>query len=84
MFIIERRTAGVLAALGITAAVIVLADVWDPVDEVELPHAATSTPALAASVGPGAGAVAPGANGARTGSPRFARADVSSAADESR
>jgi hypothetical protein len=53
MFIIERRTAGVLAALATTAAMVVLGNVWEPVDEIETPHIATSTPALAGSVGPG-------------------------------
>ncbi len=49
MFIIERRTAGVLAALATTAAVVVLGNVRDPVDDAKTPYTATSTPAFAAS-----------------------------------
>jgi hypothetical protein len=51
MFIIERRTAGVLAALATTAAVAVLGNVWDRVDEVATPSTANSTAAFATSVG---------------------------------
>jgi len=67
MFIIERRTAGVLAALATTAAMVVLANVWDPADEVETPYSVTSTPVFATSVGPGVGPIAFGANEAQTG-----------------
>jgi hypothetical protein len=67
MFIIERRTAGVLAALATTAAMVVLGNIRDPVDEVETPYTATSTSALATSVGPGIRPIASGANEARTG-----------------
>jgi hypothetical protein len=52
MFIIERRTAGVLAALATTAAMAVLGNVWDRVEEVATPSTANSTAAFAASVGP--------------------------------
>lgn len=52
MFIIERRTAGVLAALATTAAMAVLGNVWDRVDEVATPSTANSTAAFATSVGP--------------------------------
>jgi hypothetical protein len=52
MFIIERRTAGVLAALAFTAAMAVLGNVWDRVDEVATPSSANSTAAFATSVGP--------------------------------
>jgi hypothetical protein len=53
MFIIERRTTGVLAALATTAAVVVLGSVLDRVDGVETPATAKSVPASAKSVGPG-------------------------------
>jgi len=53
MFIIERRTAGVLAALAIGAALAVLGNVSGPVDEIEPPHIAATTPALAGPVGRG-------------------------------
>ena len=53
MFIIERRTAGVLAALAITAAMVVLGNVWDRVDVIETPTGANPTIGLATSVGPG-------------------------------
>ena len=55
MFIIERRTAGVLAALATTAAMVVLANVLDPVNVVETPSTARSTPAFVTSLGPGVG-----------------------------
>jgi hypothetical protein len=67
MFIIERRTAGVLAALATIAAMIVLGNVWDSVDEVEAPYTATSTPPLATSVGPTVRQIAFGAIEAQTG-----------------
>jgi hypothetical protein len=47
MFIIERRTAGVLAALATTAAMAVLGNVWDRVDEVAAPSTENSTAAFA-------------------------------------
>jgi len=52
MFIIERRTAGVLAALVTTAAMAVLGNVWDRFDAVERPSTADSTAAFATPVGP--------------------------------
>ena len=52
MFIIERRTAGVLAALATTAAMAVLGNIWDRVDEVATPTTANSTAAFATSVRP--------------------------------
>ena len=52
MFIIERRTAGVLAALLTTAAMVVLGNLRDPVDEVATPSTANSTAAFATSVAP--------------------------------
>ena len=67
MFIIERRTAGVLAALATTAAMVVLANVWDPVDAVETSYSATSTPAFSTSFGAGARPIAFGANEAQQG-----------------
>jgi hypothetical protein len=67
MFIIERRTAGVLAALATTAAMVVAGNVRDPVDEVETPHTATSTLAFATSVGPGVTPIAFGANEIQSG-----------------
>jgi hypothetical protein len=66
MFIIERRTAGVLAALATTAAMVVLGNFWDRVDEVGTPYTATSTPAFATSVGPSVRPIALGANEAQT------------------
>jgi hypothetical protein len=65
MFIIERRTAGVLAALATTAAMVVLGSVRDPVDVVETPTTANST-ALATSVASGVGPSAVAANEAQT------------------
>jgi hypothetical protein len=53
MFIVERRTAGVLAALATAAAMAVLGNVWDRVDEGATPSTANSTAAFATSVGPG-------------------------------
>jgi hypothetical protein len=47
MFIIERRTAGVLAALATTAAMVVLGNVWDRVDAVAAPSTVNSTAAFA-------------------------------------
>ena len=55
MFIIQRRAAGVLAALATTAAMVVLGNVWEPVDEIQTAHIAASTPALMGSVGLGIG-----------------------------
>jgi hypothetical protein len=52
MFMIERRTAGVLAALASTAAMAVVGNVWDRLDEVATPSTANSTAALATSVRP--------------------------------
>jgi len=52
MFIIERRTAGVLAALVTTAAMAVLGNVWDRFHEVERPATADSTVAFATPLGP--------------------------------
>jgi len=52
MFIIERRTAAVLAALAISAAIAVLGNAWDPVDEVAAPSTANSAAAFVTSVGP--------------------------------
>jgi hypothetical protein len=66
MFIIERRTAGVLAALAITAAMVVLGNVWDPVDVVETLTTAKSTPPFAKSVGPVVRPVALAASEAQT------------------
>ena len=66
MFIIERRVAGVLVALATTAAMVVLGNVRDSVDEVETPTTANSTPALARSVGPGVRPIAFAANEAQT------------------
>jgi hypothetical protein len=43
MFIIERRTAGVLAALATTAAMAVLGNIRDWVEEVATPSTANST-----------------------------------------
>jgi hypothetical protein len=51
MFIIERRTAGVLVALATAAAIVVLGSIRDPLDVAETPTTADSTPALATSVG---------------------------------
>ena len=65
MFIIERRTAGVLAALAITAAMVVLGNMWDRVDETT--STADSPAAFATSVGPGVGPIAFGAPEERTG-----------------
>jgi hypothetical protein len=56
MFIVERRTAGVLAALATAAAMAVLGNVWDRVDEGATPSTANSTAAFATSVGPGVSA----------------------------
>ena len=52
MFIIERRTAGVLAALAIPVAMAVLGNIWDRVNEVAGPSTANSTAAVVTSVGP--------------------------------
>ena len=52
MFIIERRTAGVFAALAIPAAMAVLGNIWDRVNEVAGPSTANSTAAFVTSVGP--------------------------------
>ena len=60
MFIIERRTAGVFAALATIAALVVLGNIRDRVDEVETSTTATSTPAFASSVGPGVRPIALG------------------------
>jgi hypothetical protein len=68
MFIIERRTAGVLAALAGTAAMAILGSVWDRVDEVASPSKANSTAAFATSVGPSVRPIAPGADAASTSS----------------
>ena len=53
MFIIERRTAGVLAALAMTAAMVVLSNRGDPPDAIDAPTAANSQtpPATAAAIG---------------------------------
>ena len=67
MFIIERRTAGALAALATTAVMVVLGNAWDPVDEVEASYTATSTPAVATSIGPSVRLIAFGASEAQTG-----------------
>jgi len=53
MFIIERRTAGVFAALAIAAAMVVLGNLRDPVEVVETRTTASSTTALATPVGLG-------------------------------
>jgi hypothetical protein len=66
MFIIERRTAGVLAALAVAAALVVLGNVWDPLDVADSPTTAISTTAPATSVGPGVRPPAFAANEART------------------
>jgi len=66
MFIIERRTAGVLAALAIAAAMVLLGYIGDPVDGVETPTAAISTTALVRSVGPDAKPIAFATNEPRT------------------
>jgi hypothetical protein len=58
MFIIERRTAGVLAALAIPAALALLSNVWDRDGGIADPSVAMSTAALARSVGPEAGPIA--------------------------
>ena len=47
MFIIERRTAGVLAALATTAAMVVLGNFREPVDEIETPLSAHLAPRAA-------------------------------------
>ena len=52
MFIIERRTAGVLAALATTTAMAVIGSVWDRVDDVTAPSTANSNSTFAMSVGP--------------------------------
>ena len=60
MFIIERRTAGVLVALATAAAMVVLASVRDRLDVIESPTAANS------SVEPGVTPVAFAANQAQS------------------
>lgn len=65
MFIIERRTAGVLAALATTAALVVLGTVREPVDVAETPTTSSPKTALATSAGPGVGRTAFAANEAR-------------------
>jgi hypothetical protein len=67
MFIIERRTAGVLAALATTAVMVALGSAWDRVDEVEIPYTATSTPVVVTSIGPRVRPIAFGASEAQTG-----------------
>jgi hypothetical protein len=52
MFIIERRTAGVLAALATIAAMVVLGNVWDRIEELAAASTADSTAAFAPPVGP--------------------------------
>jgi hypothetical protein len=66
MFIIERRTAGVLAALATIAAIVVVGNVWDPVAAVETRTTANSATAPATSVEPGVRATAFAANEAQT------------------
>jgi hypothetical protein len=66
MFIIERRTAGVLAALAIAAVMVVLGNVWDPADVVATSATGQSTPALAMSVGAGVRPLASTANQVQT------------------
>ena len=53
MFIIERRTAGVLAALVTPAVVAILSNVWDRVGGPAVQSSAMATAAFATSVGPG-------------------------------
>jgi hypothetical protein len=53
MFIIERRAAGVLAALAVTVAMVVLGNILDRVDEVATRPTADSPAAFANSGGPG-------------------------------
>jgi hypothetical protein len=65
MFIIERRTVGVLAALAITAAMVILGNVWDRVDVVETPTGASPTSGLATSVRPGVTPTTVAANAAQ-------------------
>ena len=53
VFIIEGRTAGVLAALVITAAMVVLGDVLEQVKVVEAPSVANATPTFPWTAVPG-------------------------------
>jgi hypothetical protein len=62
MFIIERRTAGVLAALATTAAMVVLSNVGDPADVAETPTAANSTTAVPTPFEPDARPIASATN----------------------
>ena len=55
MFIIERRTAGVLAALAMTAAMVVLSNMGETADANVAPTATNSTTPLEATTGRGAG-----------------------------
>jgi MFS family permease len=57
MFIIERRTAGVFAALLIPAAMAALSNIWDRDRGIANSSSAASTAAFATSVGPGLGQV---------------------------
>ena len=66
MFIIERRTVGVLAGLATTAAMVVLGNVWVSVDAVETEITANSTTALSTSVEPGVRPIEFAANEAQT------------------
>ena len=58
MFIVERRTAGVLAALALTAAIAVLSNVGDPPDGTDAPTAANSAAPPAPTVAIGASSIA--------------------------
>jgi hypothetical protein len=66
MFIIERRTAGVLVALAIAAAMVVLGNIAEPVAVVDTATTANSTPAFATSAEPGVRPIAFAANEAQT------------------
>jgi hypothetical protein len=62
MFIIEQRTAGVLAALVIPAVVAILSNVWDRVGGPAVQSSAMATAAFAPSVGPGVRPIASAAD----------------------
>ncbi len=68
MFIIEHRTAGVLAALVIAAVVTVVSSVWDQVGEPAVQSSATAT-AAATSVGPERDSEVIREHGKRSGTP---------------
>jgi hypothetical protein len=64
MFIVERRTAAVLAALGAAATLALFSGASDPAAEPEVQPSTVSTESLVRSAGPGIEANAPDGDGA--------------------